>query len=252
MDRLVEALEVRTSEIREGLEAAYREREELREREGELTALIERAEASLGRASGRNLTLHEAIATVLREGGNRWMTTRELADAVNERGLYRKKDGSPVESNQIHARAKNYSHLFDKDRQNVRLRDQDSPVRSRRIAFPRSKYDALRDRLASVKGDSVTMSFDTIGDLVGSLPQSAWDHQAWWANEAAGSHVQARSWREAGFRVAGVNQTEGWVRFIRDEGDDGLSGDREPRRPRPEASTDSISTDVPIVEGRRP
>jgi hypothetical protein len=40
---------------------------------------------------------------------------RQLADAVNERGLYRKRDGSPVEVNQVHARTSNYEALFEKN-----------------------------------------------------------------------------------------------------------------------------------------
>ena len=44
----------------------------------------------------------------LDEQGNRWMRAREIADLVNERKLYRKGDGSPVDVNQIHARTNNY------------------------------------------------------------------------------------------------------------------------------------------------
>jgi hypothetical protein len=50
------------------------------------------------------------------------MTVRELADEVNRRALYEKRDRSPVEPNQIHARAKNYSALFEKEGPRVRLR----------------------------------------------------------------------------------------------------------------------------------
>lgn len=229
MDRLSGALERNISEIETGLQAAYQERDELHERERELTALIERAETALGcKRTQRILTLHEAMAVVLQDAGNEWMTTRDLADEVNRRNLYRKRDGSPVESNQIHARAKNYSHMFEKERQLVRLGDphRSSPEPSRGQT-PRSKYDALRDWLASVEEATTTMSFKQIADLVGSLPQSAWKHQAWWANELSGSHVQARSWREAGFRVASANQREGWVQFVRDEGEDGPSDVRD-------------------------
>ena len=52
MDRLTDALQHRASEIRDGLQAAYRERDHLREREKELTEQIERAE-EIGRASCR-------------------------------------------------------------------------------------------------------------------------------------------------------------------------------------------------------
>jgi hypothetical protein len=57
------------------------------------------------------MTLHEALAQILRENGNAPTAARALADAVNDRGLYRTRDGSPVEVNQIHARTKNYQDL---------------------------------------------------------------------------------------------------------------------------------------------
>ena len=111
-------------------EALARAREELsvlNERRAHLEALIAQAEAVqrsvTGTAHGsKRLTLHEAISTVLEEEGNRWMTVRELAEVVNARALYRKKDGSDVEANQIHARTKNYEQLFEKDGPNVRRR----------------------------------------------------------------------------------------------------------------------------------
>jgi hypothetical protein len=70
-----------------------------------------------------SVTLHEEIADILRAHGNPWMTTQEIADAVNERGRYRKKDGSAVTAFQIHGRTKNYSHLFDRDGSRVRLHE---------------------------------------------------------------------------------------------------------------------------------
>ena len=76
-----------------------------------------------GTAGTRALTLHAALEFILRENGNPWMTVRELADRVNASGLYTTRDGSPVEVNQIHARTKNYSALFEKDRGRVRLRE---------------------------------------------------------------------------------------------------------------------------------
>lgn len=215
MDRLSDALERHTTEIEEALRAARVERDDLRMRERELTDLIDQAEAAINHGSNTDrLTLHEAMTVVLREGEDEWMTTRDLADEVNRRNLYRKKDGSPVESNQIHARAKNYAHLFEKDRQLVRLRRSDQATSSDDPPS-RSKYDALRDRLTTESSDSVTETFGTLADLVGGLPPSARKHQAWWANESSGAHVQARSWMSAGFRVAAVDQSEGWVRFER-------------------------------------
>jgi hypothetical protein len=245
MDRLNKALDRHTAEIETNLEAARAELEELRAREQDLVDLIERAETALGVAGPEErLTLHEAMSVVLSDGNNEWMTTRELADEVNRRGLYRKRDGSPVESNQIHARAKNYDHMFDKDRQLVRLREGEQPA-SAPSSLPRSKYDALRDTLLAVDETVASMTFSEVAELVGPLPQSAWRHQAWWANEAAGSHVQARSWLSAGFRVDGVDQQNGWVRFRRDRGDEGAAGVREPRTPRPDSSFDEVRVDLP-------
>ena len=67
------------------------------------------------------MTLHDALARVLRESGNEGLTARELADAVNRRGLYQKRDGSPVEVNQVQARVNNYGSIFEKDGSVVRL-----------------------------------------------------------------------------------------------------------------------------------
>jgi len=101
-----------------------------RTRRAELLALIGQAKAALGLAAAttagdagaRGPTLHDALAQVLREHGNDWRTARELADEVNERSMYRKRDGSPVEANQVHARTKSYTDLFEKDGSRIRLR----------------------------------------------------------------------------------------------------------------------------------
>jgi len=55
------------------------------------------------------------------------MIVRELADEVNARGLYRKRDGSPIEPNEIHARAKNYASIFEKKGPRIRLRARGAP-----------------------------------------------------------------------------------------------------------------------------
>lgn len=122
---LEQKLEQSGKMVAEALEGARAELAELNQRRVHLEALIAQAEAmqtaSFGATGDRPLTLHAAIAVVLAEEGNRWMTVRELAQAVNSRGLYRKKDGSAVEVGQIHARTKNYSHQFEKNGPNVRL-----------------------------------------------------------------------------------------------------------------------------------
>jgi len=120
--------------VDDALALAREELAQLDQRKAQLEALIAQAEAMQrtripGAAAARALTLHEAIATILREAGNPWMTVRDLADAVNTRALYHKKDGTPVEMNQIHARTKNYTALFEKDGSNVRLRNDEGEQR---------------------------------------------------------------------------------------------------------------------------
>lgn len=122
-------LESARPQLESGIAAAEAELQALEARRLELLALISQARAALGQpgvASGggeERLTLHEALALVLRENGNDWMTVRELTDQVNSRNLYRRRDGSPVEANQVHARTKNYPQVFDKHGSRVRLRD---------------------------------------------------------------------------------------------------------------------------------
>jgi hypothetical protein len=76
----------------------------------------------VGSAATARITLHEEIERILRERGNTWMTTQEVASAVNDAGNYRKKDGSAVTAFQIHGRTRNYSRLFERDGSRVRLR----------------------------------------------------------------------------------------------------------------------------------
>jgi hypothetical protein len=125
MASLEEALQRSRKMIEAALAEARTELSALEARGEELRALIAQGESALGgtsvgtEASG---TLHNALARVLREGGNEPMTARVLADVVNERGLYRKRDGGPVEVNQVHARTNNYPDLFEKQGSLIRLR----------------------------------------------------------------------------------------------------------------------------------
>jgi hypothetical protein len=127
MSSLVKVLE----ETRPAIEAALIESEqelaELNARRSELERLIARARSVLNdeppqtaAAPPQRLTLHEAMEQVLDDHANRWMTVHELADEVNERGLYEKRDRSPIEPSQIHARANKYDDRFEKDGPRVR------------------------------------------------------------------------------------------------------------------------------------
>jgi hypothetical protein len=127
MSDLREVLEQNRPAIEAGLLDAERELADLDARREELLGLISRARAALGelpsaaiKPAAERLTLHEAMELVLRENENEWMTVRELANAINERGLYEKRDGSLVDPSQIHARANKYQQLFEKDGRRLR------------------------------------------------------------------------------------------------------------------------------------
>ena len=68
--------------------------------------------------------LHDEIVDILRSRGNGWMTTHEIAALVNERGRYKKtaRAKTPkVGDFQIRLRARNYPHIFQTDRDRIRL-----------------------------------------------------------------------------------------------------------------------------------
>jgi hypothetical protein len=71
-------------------------------------------------AVGR-VTLHNELVAILNEHPNSWMTTRDPAALVNERGRYRKKDGSPVSPYQARSNREPLQ-LFIRDGSQVKLR----------------------------------------------------------------------------------------------------------------------------------
>lgn len=124
---LVKVFEDTRPTIERALAEAEEELSELNQRRAELEALIARARSVLADdqrpatpAPTQRLTLHEAMERVLDEHHNRWMTVHELADAINQQQLYEKRDRSPVEPSQIHARANKYPARFEKDGPRVR------------------------------------------------------------------------------------------------------------------------------------
>ena len=77
-----------------------------------------------------------------------------------------------------------------------------------------AKYDPLFEYLCKAGDEPVTLGFDEIEKLVGSLPASATKYPAWWANEAGeGRHVQAKAWLNAGREVESVDTAARRVRF---------------------------------------
>lgn len=81
------------------------------------------------------------------------------------------------------------------------------------------KYDPLHSFLQAAPPhlEELTLSFAQIEQILSkSLPASAFQHQAWWSNPSTSTqHPHAQSWLAAGWRVAGLNQQEAWVRFQR-------------------------------------
>lgn len=73
-----------------------------------------------------------------------------------------------------------------------------------------SKYSPLHQRLIRA-GESLSLPFDEVADLVGGLPASAFKYAAWWNNDDP-SHSHSRSWSDAGYR-AEVDLAARIVRF---------------------------------------
>lgn len=70
-----------------------------------------------------DFTLHEAMAEVLRDSPENMLRAPDLAREVNRRGLYRMRDGRPVEAQQIHARVGHYEHMFTREGTFIKLVD---------------------------------------------------------------------------------------------------------------------------------
>jgi hypothetical protein len=58
-------------------------------------------------------TLHGAMQQVLADSGGGWVAAHELARAVFERGLYRRRDRGVILAGQVRARAAKYPDLFE-------------------------------------------------------------------------------------------------------------------------------------------
>lgn len=67
-----------------------------------------------------------------------------------------------------------------------------------------SVYDPLRYKLMASTSPSIEMTFAEIEALIGrSLPPSAYEYDAWWANEDPGTttHSHSRAWTTAGYNA---------------------------------------------------
>jgi len=77
-----------------------------------------------------------------------------------------------------------------------------------------NKYGPLRRYLQEQDGEHITLSFSDVADIIGdSLPKSAREHAAWWANDA--THVEAKAWMDAGYHTAFISLASETVTFIK-------------------------------------
>lgn len=79
-----------------------------------------------------------------------------------------------------------------------------------------SKYEGLSEFLDDLDQKKVTMSFESINDLVsGALPDSAYKHRPWWANRKDGRGSQNLAWQSVGWESKDVNMELDEVTFVR-------------------------------------
>jgi hypothetical protein len=78
-----------------------------------------------------------------------------------------------------------------------------------------SKYEPLPQFLAAGRTSTKRLTFAEIERILGfKLPKSAYEHEAWWANNATG-HSHARVWLDAGWRTENVDLATRKVTFQR-------------------------------------
>jgi hypothetical protein len=79
-----------------------------------------------------------------------------------------------------------------------------------------SKYEPLPQFLSNKAGSLHRMSFEQIERVLGfKLPKSAYEHEAWWSNNATG-HSHSRVWLSAGWRTQDVDLAARKVTFQRE------------------------------------
>lgn len=89
-----------------------------------------------------------------------------------------------------------------------------------------SSYQPLADFLSSRKAARWDASFADVEAALGRpLPQSAFRHAAWWANQSGAGHSQTRGWRSVGWRTAALDLQRRRVRFERDERTSRIEGE---------------------------
>ncbi len=106
------------------------------------------------------------------------------------------------------------------------------------------KYRNLYVHLRSLSSQEWKASFADVEVIIDdNLPASAWDYQAWWANDA--THSQGAAWLAAGWETAQVDMGAETVLFRRNALAASRRGNRDPippsrtTRPKPNALRES-------------
>jgi len=78
-----------------------------------------------------------------------------------------------------------------------------------------SKYDRLGEHLSGLDREMThILSFDRIEAILGfSLPRSAREYQAWWANQVGAGHVQSNAWLDNGWHTELLSLSRKHVTF---------------------------------------
>ena len=71
-----------------------------------------------------NDALRVELVAILKETGNAWMSTRDLAEAVNHRNRCPRPDGAEITIIHVGRQTRNYSNIFQRFGNDVRLRDE--------------------------------------------------------------------------------------------------------------------------------
>lgn len=82
------------------------------------------------------------------------------------------------------------------------------------VVKPESKYYPLFERLRTVRGERLSLTFEQIEEILDArLPPSARAKRAFWSNRSSGT--QAAAWMEAGFHIVDVDLQQEQVTFGR-------------------------------------
>jgi hypothetical protein len=112
------------NQARHALQRARSEALQLERQVASLEALLDlAAEQGTTEPEESGMTLHEAMADVLRSAPEGMLRAGDLAGEIERRRLYRMRDGRPVEAQQIHARVGHYPQLFTKAGTFIKLVD---------------------------------------------------------------------------------------------------------------------------------